>query len=60
MRHIPIAWKEMINSGHLETSQGPGPVRVIIDPGDGGIVVNIFRKSGSKTSSLSVEREEGR
>ena len=40
--------------------QGPVPVRVIIDPGYGGNVVNVFHNSGSKTSSLSVEREEGR
>ena len=40
--------------------QGPGLVRVIIDPGYGGNVVNVFHNSGSKTSSLSVERKGGR
>ena len=30
------------------------PVRVTIDPGYGGNVVNVFRDSGSKTSSLSM------
>ena len=34
--------------------QGPGPVRVIIDPRYGGNVVNVFRNSGSRTSSLSL------
>lgn len=41
-----------------ENPQGTGPVRVTIVPGQGSNVVNVFRNSGSKTSSLSLNMNE--
>ena len=44
--------------GQRENPQGTGPVRVTIVPGQGSNVVNVFRNSGSKTSSLSLNMNE--